>query len=1277
MTSDNQSTAPPPDEARDGPGRSLTVVGIGASAGGLQALRDFFEAVSVDGGMAYVVITHLDPDRKSEMAELIQARSTIPVQQATQDLVLEADHGYVIPPNQELRLEGGKLRLTERSERGLHSPVDLFFRTLAEACGSRAVGVLLSGTGRDGTDGLGRIRQAGGITVAQTPEDAEYDGMPRNAIAMGLVDLVLPASKIPSELQRLHRDGFRLGVKSVEGAGTDSPPADTEAEAEPVAKGDGPEDEETLLRQIFARLRSQTGHDFSRYKLTTIRRRIERRASFNALTDLEGYRDLIRRDPGEARALLKDLLISVSGFFRDPKSFEVLRQTVIPKLFEGKTSEDRIRVWVPGCATGEEAYSLAMLLHAHAATLDDAPEIQVFATDIDEEALSAARAAHFPLSIAADIAPELLRSHFRPEADGYRVTGEIRDLVLVAKHDLLRDPPFSGLDLVSCRNVLIYLQPDAQAHALAAFHYALHPGGLLFLGGSESVDAVEGLFTVSDKRHRIFRRMDDGPGPHLPVRRFWMAPLAQEGDASGEGGETKEAAETRGDPPPKISVAADLHLRLLEAYAPPSLVVNEAREVVHLSLKAGDYLRVGGGEPSLDVLELTPGDLRDELRTALYQALEKGRPTRRAVRVGMPDHEHWVDLVVRPLRVGEEKDEERGKEGKGQANFALIVFEERPESVVGPEIPAPLPSDEREVHELQEKLERTRAEMKELVEERQDTIEELQTAIEELQSINEEQKATGEELETSREELQSTNEELTTVNQEYRIVIAELNEVNADLRNLINATEIGTVFLDRELRVRRFTPAITSLINLVPQDRGRPMADLSHRLRTASLFDDAAKVLSTLETITKEVESEDGDWYTLRLIPYRSLDDRIDGVVLTLFDITTQKRVEAELREALRLLEVERTRLSGLVEHLPAATLVVDADSGKVLSTNMRFRELLQHDRRSADSPDADALFALARHSDGTALSRDEWPLTRSVRGGEVVQDLETDFELSGGETVTLLVSSAPLLDPDGRVTAAVMTLTDISRRLEMEEELRRTRDLAESADHAKSAFMATVSHELRTPLNAIVGYADVLSVTGSIGEGERKHLERIQVAGSHLSTLLEEILQFSRLEEGQVTVTVTKFDAREIAREAGDMVKLSATGKGLDFQMDLPDERVPMESDPHKVRQILVSLLGNAVKFTETGEVRLGLHIEAGRAVFEVTDTGVGIAPDHLDLIFERFWRVGGSNAQPGAAGTGIGLAVARQLASMLEGELEVASEVGRGSTFTLRLPLPEGTDG
>jgi two-component system, chemotaxis family, CheB/CheR fusion protein len=1242
MTTDSDLDPTFPDE-------SLIVVGIGASAGGLHALRAFFEAVRPDAGMAYVVITHLDPDRKSEMAELIQHRTTIPVEQATEALVLEPDHAYVIPPNQELRLEGRTLRLTERTERGLHTPIDLFFRTLAQGCGSRAVGVLLSGTGRDGTDGLGRIKEAGGITVAQAPEDAEYDAMPRNAISTGLVDLVLPASEIPGELRRLALEGFGSGSQE-------------EGSEEPIPTDPGDEDEATVMRQILAHLRAQTGHDFSRYKIASVRRRIGRRAGFNGMKTLSGYRDLVRQNPDEVKALLKDLMISVSGFFRDPESFKVLEREVIPDLFEGKTSGDRIRVWVPGCATGEEAYSIAILLHARAMTLDDPPTIQIFASDIDEEAGAVARAGRYPPAIAADVDPEHLERFFVEDEEGYRVAGEVRSLVLVARHDLLRDAPFSDLDLISCRNVLIYFQPDAQAHALANFHYALHPEGHLFLGASESTQAFEGLFNVVDKKHRIFQRAELEEGNRLPIRRFWRGPLDRQPPAmdEGEGGETETGPTVK---VPRITAAGDLHLRLLEAYAPPSLVVDEAHTVVHLSPKAGDYLGLAAGEPTLDVLQLATGQLRSELRTALYQALEKGVATRRAVKVEALGEARWVDLVVRPLRVDSEA--EKGPDDR----FALVVFEERAwsDDEADPSVRRDRSGPEADLDRLQEELERTRTQLREVVEERQDTVEELQAAIEELQSINEEQKATGEELETSREELHSTNEELTTVNQEYRAVISELNQVNADLRNLMGANEIGTVFLDRELKVRRFTPAITSLIHLVDGDRGRPLADLYHRIKAPDLMKYAQRVLNSLEKIETEVQSVDEAWYTLRIIPYRNLDDRIEGVVMSFFDISKQKEVELELRESARLLELERSRLSGLVEHMPAATLVVEASSGRILSTNKRLRKLL-HDE--FESPEANDLVKLAVDGDGNPMTEDRWPVTRAIRDGEVVQDEEVTFHLSDGSAVTLLASTAPLLDPDDHMNAIVMTLVDITRRLEMEDELRRAKRAAEAADLAKSAFMSTVSHELRTPLNAILGYADLLLLTGSFAEAERKKLERMKVATAHLSGMLEELLEFGRLEEGQTPLRLLEFDARSVADEAGSMVELAASEKGLEFGLDLPDQPVELKSDPDKVRQLLISLLGNAVKFTDEGKVGLVLRTEGESAVFDVRDTGIGVAPEHLELIFERFWQVGDATPLTGP-GTGIGLAVARRLSRLLGGDVTVESELDRGSVFTLRLPL------
>ncbi len=1230
----------------------LFVVGIGASAGGLHALRGFFASVRPGGGMAYVVVTHLDPDRKSEMAELIQSRTTVPVMQVTEGLVLEADHVYVIPPNQNLRLEGMQLRLTERIEGGVQTPIDLFLRSLAEACGSRAVGVILSGTGRDGTDGMRRIRKAGGITVAQVPEEAEYDSMPRNAITTGVAGLVLPAAEIPDKLRSLTEGGVRHPKKEESAAPT---PTDQEDQA-----WDDDEEDASVLRQIITRLRSETGHDFSRYKTASVRRRIERRAGFNGARALTDYRDLVRRNPEEVRALLQDLMISVSGFFRDPESFDFFKREVMRDLFDGKTSEDRIRVWVPGCATGEEAYSLAILLHSRATTLDDPPDIQIFATDIDQGACGMARTGRYPLSIATDLDPEYLERFFVKEEDGYRVIGEIRSLVLVARHDILRDPPFSNLDLISCRNVLIYLQPEAQAHALANFHYAIRPGGHLFLGASESTQSFDGLFEVRDKKHRIYRRSDTEGGVRLLAQQSWRGSLTRKPVSEQE----RRKLDAQIAPPPdaaSISVSGDLHLRLLEAYAPPSLVVDKSNTVIHLSSKAGDYLGLGGGEATLDVLQLATGKLQSELRTALYQAFEKGRTTRRGVEVEVLGETRRVDLVVRPLK-GEERTGKRGDD-----NFALVVFDDGTGSLHGPEGGVRDHLSGPETGRLEEELERAQTHLREMLEERQRTVEELQAAIEELQSINEEQQATGEELETSREELQSTNEELTTVNDEYRTVIGELNQVNADLRNLMGATEIGTVFLDRDLRIRRFTPAITSLIHLVDGDRGRPLTDLAHRLEDRDLLSDAKRVLDTLEKVDREVQAVGGSWFTLRIIPYRNLDDRIDGVVISFFDISRQKQVEGELRDAGNLVELERSRLSGLIEHMPAATLVVEAASGRTLSTNLRLRKFLHNEFRS---PETEDLVALAVDRDGNPMTVEKWPVTRAIRDGEMVQDEEITFRFNGQESVTLLASTAPLLDPEGEVNSVVMTLLDITRRLGMEEELRAAKRAAEAADLAKSAFMSTVSHELRTPLNAILGYTDILLITGSLGESERNKLERMKVATAHLSGMLEELLEFGRLEEGQTLLRSLKFDARWVVGEAASMLELVASGKGLTLAVDLPDHPVEFRSDPDKVRQLLISLLGNAVQFTQDGEISLVLRADEEHVFFEVGDTGIGLAEEHRELIFERFWQVGDAKSLTGP-GTGIGLAVVRRLSRLLGGDVTVESELGQGSVFTLRLPL------
>ena len=832
------------------------VVGIGASAGGLKALEQFVEAIPVDSGSAYVVILHLDPARESRICELLQDQSRIPVVQVNKTTTLVANHIYVIPPEQDLVVRGHTLELQERGERGEHAPVDLLFRTLAESYGADGAGVVLSGTGADGTAGVRYIREAGGITIAQLPEESEYDGMPSSAITTGLVDLILRAGAMPAELQRVRHSPARLG------------------------NGGASEGElEAGLARLFTTLRTSTGHDFSMYKRSTVLRRLERRLRFNETPNLEAYQSLLETSTTESQALLRDLLISVSSFFRDADAFEALAAAA-PAMFEGKTSADTVRVWVVGCATGEEVYSIAMVLTEYASTLSDPPRLQLFATDIDEHGYAWARAGLYSAAAVASVPRERLRRFFTKEAGGYRVAKSLRELVLFAGHNVLHDPPFSRMDLVSCRNLFIYLQPDAQARILETFHFALNPDGMLFLGASEST-GDSSLFVASGAGPRRLYRRNSSTYRVLP-RLSSADPVAGGARPLVQNGPAAPAGEGE-----RFSYGA-LHVRMLEQYTATSVIVDERLEVLHLSAGAGRFLQLSEGEPSHNLLGLAREDLRRVLRTALHHAFDKGTTTTRRVRMEVDGAMRDVSVRVRPAP-------ERADSG---VRYALVVFdmEEATGSARGAAAQSAGAST-AEV-ELEEELARTRELLDTTSTAHDRTVAELQAVNEELQSINEEQRAATEELETGREEIQSINEELTTINQEHQSTIEELKRTNADLQNLIESTEIGTIFLDRAMRLRRFTPAACKIFNFLPTDQGRPLAHITHHLKYDAFAADIERVCNTHEPIEREVESDAGESYIVRITPYRSPDGTNEGAVLTFYDNTAQHRARQELEEA-------------------------------------------------------------------------------------------------------------------------------------------------------------------------------------------------------------------------------------------------------------------------------------------------------------------------------------------------------------------------------------------
>jgi two-component system CheB/CheR fusion protein len=858
MTNDNHTT-PHPARPNDHP----VLVAMGASAGGIQALQAFFASIPEKTGACFVVIVHLDPDRRSDLPRILGARTNMPVIQVDQHEKLRPDHVYVIPPNRRLQIVNGGLNAVEFEEpRGQRSAIDQFFRSVADGLGD-GFAVILSGAGADGALGVRAVKESGGIILVQDPNEAEYPSMPRAAISTGVADMVLPVVEITKHLTDLIR------LKQT--------PAISELQRV----------DEDLLRRVLAHLRVRTGHDFSKYKRSTVLRRIARRMQVTRSDSLQDYYKQLRESPEEAQALLADLLISVTSFFRDHDAFEALRKLALPQLFSENV--DAIRVWVSGCATGEEAYSVAMLLMEEAGRHELRPQIQVFASDLDTRALATAREGRYPAAIKTDVSEDRLSRFFIREGDAYRVRQELRDLVLFAAHDLLKDPPFSRVDLITCRNVLIYLDRDLQEQVSSTFHYALNPRGYLLVGSSETADHPPGLFRPVDRNARLYAS-NARPGDKPRTLPRLLGPMRMRDEV---------AQIARISPTSALNEAA-MHRRAIEQVAPPSILVDETHRIIHLSDHAGRYLLPSGGPLSGDVVDLVRSELRFELRSALHRVFEQHQPTLSLpILVRFNGGSHRVILQV---RTPNETEAANGKQ-------AVVMF------IEGPQIDEQLAGTDQQsinnetVQRLTQELDLTQSRLRTVREESDATNEELRAANEELQSINEEYRSTSEELETSKEELQSINEELQTVNSELKIKLEAVSRAHSDLQNLLDATDIGTLFLDSSLRIKRFTDRVTELFSITPRDEGRPITDFAHKLEYDDLIKDARSVLAELTPVRREVRNRNGQWYDVRVRPYRTLDNKIDGIVITFVDISERLQADEALRVSEQRLKQHRTLL--------------------------------------------------------------------------------------------------------------------------------------------------------------------------------------------------------------------------------------------------------------------------------------------------------------------------------------------------------------------------------
>ncbi|MEO8858877.1 MAG: chemotaxis protein CheB [Burkholderiaceae bacterium] len=1212
---------------------NFPVVGIGASAGGVAALKGFFSSLPPNPDMAFVVIVHLSPGHESNLAQILRTVVGMPVLQVQTRTEIEPNHVYVISPALELQVQDNYLAVAPLTRiRGANLAIDMFLRTLADTNGTRAIGIVLSGTGSDGSVGLRSLKEKGGVAIAQLPAEAEFAGMPSSAIATGVVDFVLPVAEMGSQLVDLWRNTRHIELPEPEAGKLQVMPPPSQSAAE---------DAERALRDVMALLRQRTGHDFHHYKRSTVLRRIERRLQVTTMPNLPAYRVFLERNPQEAQALLRDLLISVTSFFRDPEGFAALDRELQTWLSARKSPQRQLRAWVAGCASGEEAYSIAMLLMERASELRSQCDVQVFATDIDERAIAMARAGRYPSTIALDVPQERLARFFLTEGMFLRVRKELRDAVLFAAHNILRDPPFSQLDLVCCRNLLIYLDREVQDKLLRLFHFALRPGGLLFLGSSESADIAEGLFTPVDSKLKIYRAVVTGErrvAPELP----WNVRLKMP-DAALEAGTVQ-------------TDASKLLGSLLVVHAPAMLLTDGAYAILQSTPPAEAFLRFVPGASSRNLLEV----VRPELSGALHAVLLKASAERksvegRKVRLKVANQDGWATVSARPVQ----------HEG---ASYLLVAFSHVQATLA--RVARSNSGKDPMLELLEEELKRTRAQLDGSLGEAASSNEELRASNEELQAINEEMRSATEELETGKEELQSVNEELITVNQELKNNVEEVGNVNDDLKNLISSTDIATVFVDPGMRIRRFTPRASRLFNLIETDVGRSLLDITHRLDYPELEADAKEAFRSLRVVEREVLGQQGTTYLVRALPYRTHHDVIDGAVLTFVDITRIRRAEERVREG-------EANLRLMVESMRDFAILATDPQGLITSWNEGAKRMFGYEEREMLGQPIELLCRPESLIAGVAQAERRRALEegQATDEGWHLRKDGTEFYCSG--------IMAPMFEGDKLVgfSKIARDRTEQKRAATQLEELlvqeKQTRAQLQRAMQMKDEFLAVMSHELKNPLNLIHVNAELLArlPEARSSAAVARAADVIRRAVNSQLKITNDLLDLSRAQTGKLVLNLTPVLWAQAVGRVVDAIADDIQSQGLRLECDLGPPALLVQADPIRLDQVVWNLLSNALKFTPRGgtiSVRLSVDGDMGR--MDVSDTGRGLDPDFIDHIFEMFRQADRSTTRS-QGGMGIGLALVKQLVDGHGGRVAVFSDGhDKGTRLSVWLPLSDG---
>jgi two-component system CheB/CheR fusion protein len=1236
------------------------IVAIGASAGGLNALEQFFDNMPADSGMAFVIIQHLSPDFKSLMDDLLSRHTAMTIHRVSNGIELMPDSIYLIPPKTQMTISKEKLYLTERLvSQHLELPIDIFFNSLAEDVGDRAVGVVLSGTGSDGSRGVLAINKGGGMVLVQSPETAQFDGMPRSAIATGVCDFILAPDRMPrilveyaiSPLMVRTRLNHELEVFEDEGE----------------------------YAAIFALLRRSYNLDFSKYKGSTVGRRIRRRMEFRQIPEVADYAAIVSGDQGELELLYKDLLIGVTEFFRDKQAFEFMDKEVIPRLFANLHRGEDLRIWSAGCATGEEAYSLAILLAEKAAEIDFTGKITVFATDVHKTSLDFASQGLYDRSRLTNVNPDRMARYFKKEGnDLFRVTSELRKLVVFAPHNLLNDPPFTRLDLVCCRNLLIYFQSEVQERVISLFHFALKKDGILFLGSSEGLGAFVGEFEVIANQHKMFRKIRD-------------LKLALNLDAKRMERLHTNIPVTLFQPVNNRTINLDRQVlsdydTLLRRHMPPGVLIDENRQIIHYFGNVAEYLKMPEGRAENNILALA----EDNLHIALSTALQRADKTRqnihtKNVRVRHGQDAHLIDLTVAPL-----PDE------KNHSTHYHIYFERvkpidhtMPLEKLGDNDAVDFNVHQhfrQHVVDLEMELVSTRESL-------QTTVEELQTSNEELQATNEELLASNEELQSTNEELHSVNEELYSVNSEFERKNLELKQLNNDHENLLASTDIGTVFLDRQLRIRKYNPAIAAFFKLLPQDIGRPIDHIAYHLsQQEEMLADIGRVLGSGIPIATEEETRDKSWLLRRIMPFRTETGQVEGVVITFTDITSIKAAElqvlrlneeleqkvaartSELQQEIEVrLKAEKLIVAGRDHYLnilaEAPALIWRADTNA--QCDWFNQSWLAFTGRTMEQEYGNG-WAEGVHPDDLDRCVAIWLGAFKAR-----QSFEMEYRLRRHDGVFrwILDIGRPYSQLDGSFAGYIGYCFDITERKRGAEELKNAKEAAEAANLAKSQFLANMSHEIRTPMNGIIGMSELLTCT-DLNQEQQEYLEAIQNSSESLLAILNDILDLSKIEAGKIALECLRFSPRQCIDDVLKTQIAISHEKGLTIKVEVaPDVPEILQGDPLRLKQVLFNIIGNAIKFTDRGTVTVSAGL-AGREnssvsiKFSVSDTGIGVAPEAMNHIFAPFAQEDASTTRR-FGGTGLGLSISAQLIELMGGKIWAESQKGQGSIFHIIVPF------